>query len=83
LASTGSEGVGAQPAQYKEAIDCCKELFQYGEELGFNFTILDIGGGFPESKQQFREMAADVSVYLSDFAKKYPETEMIAEPGML
>ena len=38
------------PAAYQEALAACSELFQYGADVGFDFTLLDIGGEFPGEK---------------------------------
>lgn len=35
-----SENLGA----YQEALAACAELFQYGADVGYDFTLLDIGG---------------------------------------
>lgn len=32
---------------YREAIACAKKIFDLGSNLGFNFNLLDVGGGFP------------------------------------
>ena len=32
---------------YYKAIGICKNLFEQAEDLGFNMSLLDIGGGFP------------------------------------
>lgn len=57
-------------------------LFQYGAELGYNFTVLDIGGGFPESEHAFRETATGVMKSVAKFTARYPKTEVITEPGV-
>lgn len=35
---------------YAKAIYTAKKLFDYAETLGYDFTLLDIGGGFPGDK---------------------------------
>lgn len=35
---------------YTDAIACAKKIFDLGSNLGFNFRLLDIGGGFPGNK---------------------------------
>lgn len=32
---------------YSKAILAAKKLFDFGETVGYNFNLLDIGGGFP------------------------------------
>lgn len=44
-------GSGCQDARaFEAAITDARTVFNIGESLGFNFTILDIGGGFPGHK---------------------------------
>lgn len=35
---------------YKNAISAARDVFDIGAKLGYNFTFLDIGGGFPGKK---------------------------------
>ncbi len=79
--SSGSSGVGADQALYKQAIDCCDMLFQYAAEVGHKFTVLDIGGGFSESTETFLEIAPNVAKYVAKFTEKYPRIRVLAEPG--
>lgn len=32
---------------YAKAIHAAKKLFDFAESVGYQFTLLDIGGGFP------------------------------------
>lgn len=32
---------------YAEAISAARNLFDFAESVGYNFNLLDIGGGFP------------------------------------
>ena len=60
------------------------EVFQYGKELGFDFTLLDIGGGFPgkdNSDKLFLEMTKAINESLEKHFHKYPNVKIIAEPG--
>ena len=60
------------------------EVFQYGKQLGFQFTLLDIGGGFPgkyNSDELFFEMTKVISESLEKHFHKYPNVKVIAEPG--
>lgn len=44
----GSLGATADSAEvYARAIEAAKNIFSEGRALGFDFEILDIGGGFP------------------------------------
>lgn len=35
------------PPIYSKAIKTARKLFDYAEKVGFDFKLLDIGGGFP------------------------------------
>lgn len=72
---------------YSDALIKCAELFQYGSTLGFNFTLLDIGGGFPGAKgtdNQFESMSAKVleTLDLLFNVSSNPGLKVIAEPGL-
>lgn len=66
------------------AVKASKQVFNEAEGLGFNFTLLDIGGGFPgDSKAEisFEETADQLN---RAFAKYFPVgcgVRIIAEPG--
>ena len=77
-----SNGVGADPIQYKQGIEACEALIQYGAEIGHKFTLMDIGGGFAGAEQVFRESAVEVSNFVAEFTRKYPRIEIRAEPGL-
>lgn len=41
-------GSGCQDATaYKKPIQDARKLFDYAKAIGYNFNLLDIGGGFP------------------------------------
>ena len=79
-------GLGAQvPSTFSQAIKMAAKVFQYGQELGFHFTMLDIGGGFPgrtELQGLFLEIAGAVNKALDQHFSEYPEVNIIAEPGI-
>ena len=61
------------------------EVFQYGKELGFEFTLLDIGGGFPgkdDSEKLFIEMTEVINEALNKYFCKHSNINIIAEPGI-
>ena len=61
------------------------EVFQYGKELDFEFTLLDIGGGFPgwnDSEKLFLEMVNAIKEALEKYFNKTPNIKVIAEPGI-
>nr|XP_039249245.1 antizyme inhibitor 2-like [Styela clava] len=71
---------------YSKAIRDSKELFEFAKTLGMDFTILDIGGGFPavpKSKLSFEEISACVNENLDKYfpVEEYGNLEIIAEPG--
>lgn len=35
------------PPVYAKAIQTARKLFDFAEAIGYNFKLLDIGGGFP------------------------------------
>ena len=66
---------------YFKAINICKDLFEQAENLGFQMTLLDIGGGFPGDKgKSIDEVAGIVNQALDKF---FPDKKVrvIAEPG--
>ena len=74
------------PGAYQQALAACSELFQYGADVGFDFTLLDIGGGFPGEKHTaklFSRMADAIKLSLSQHfsPSAYPQLRVIAEPG--
>ena len=74
------------PSAYQEALAACAELFQCGADVGYDFSLLDIGGGFPGEKhtdELFSRMADAINQSLSQHFSptKYPHLRVIAEPG--
>ncbi len=60
------------------------ELFEYGCEIGYKMTLLDIGGGFlgeKDSKDIFQQLATAIKTSLHTYFNKYPQLKVIAEPG--
>ncbi|XP_061390933.1 ornithine decarboxylase 1-like [Musca vetustissima] len=73
-------GCNELPA-YDRAITESKLLFDFGKKLGFDMTLLDIGGGFPGSDDKtFKKISDIVSRSLK---RNFPEdnVNIIAEPG--
>ncbi|XP_039260187.2 ornithine decarboxylase 1-like [Styela clava] len=71
---------------FRETIERARVLFDYGKTFEMDFTILDIGGGFPAlpgSKLSIEEIASSVNASLeNEFPSKiYKNLEVIAEPG--
>ncbi|KAK8865877.1 hypothetical protein IAR55_001025 [Kwoniella newhampshirensis] len=67
------------PMQFADAVWRARKVFDMGKEAGFNFELLDIGGGFES------ETFAEMTQVLSDsFDLYFPEdsgVRIIAEPG--
>ncbi|WVQ85552.1 hypothetical protein IAT38_007718 [Cryptococcus sp. DSM 104549] len=67
------------PMQFADAVWRARQVFDMGKEVGFDFKLLDIGGGFE------RETFAEMTQVLSDsFDLYFPEStgvRIIAEPG--
>ncbi|XP_064159188.1 ornithine decarboxylase-like [Anguilla rostrata] len=72
------------PETYSQAISDARCVFDMGAELGYNMTLLDIGGGFPgsdDSDQKFEEFTAVINPALDKYFPPDSEVQVIAEPG--
>jgi ornithine decarboxylase len=73
-------GSGANdPRAFTQAIIAARTLFNQATDMGYKFTILDIGGGF--SCDNIDTMAVHIRASLNEFEQAYPGTRYIAEPG--
>jgi len=66
---------------YIDALDRARGVFDLAETIGFNFTILDIGGGFPGVDDiflEFEQIGRSISKKLDDI---FPNITIIAQPG--
>uniref|UniRef100_H2ZI08 ornithine decarboxylase n=1 Tax=Ciona savignyi TaxID=51511 RepID=H2ZI08_CIOSA len=73
-------GSGCTDVQaFVKAIQNARVLFDYAESIGYHFTLLDIGGGFPGTEN----IASMVNLALDDLFPKsdFPHVQIIAEPG--
>lgn len=61
--------------QFESAIKDSRTCFDIAKELGFEFTTLDIGGGFED------ETFEDCAKIINESLEKYSFTNVIAEPG--
>ena len=80
------------PMAYDDAVRRAKGVFEEGKALGFNFTLLDVGGGFPGTEKEcgsdhfgqgnirFEEIA-DVLGKAIDAHFPDPNVRVIGEPG--
>ena len=82
-------GSGCQtPSAYQDALAMCADMFHYGASIGYNFTLLDIGGGYPGEKgseKLFEKVTNAINQALSEHfnSSRYPNLDIIAEPGKL
>jgi ornithine decarboxylase len=74
----------AKRGAFRAALGRAKHVFDMGSLLGFDFTVLDIGGGFAgldeAGKASFAEHAEDIRNSLESLFPD-PRVEVIAEPG--
>ncbi|KAF1330824.1 Ornithine decarboxylase 1, partial [Globisporangium splendens] len=69
---------------YSDAVTRARKAFDIGQSLGFNFSLLDIGGGFPGTETgpiSFEECAMELK---SSLGQHFPESSgvrIISEPG--
>uniref|UniRef100_A0A674C6P4 ornithine decarboxylase n=1 Tax=Salmo trutta TaxID=8032 RepID=A0A674C6P4_SALTR len=72
------------PDTYSQAISDARCVFDMGAEVGFNMTLLDIGGGFPgseDTKLKFEEITAVINPALDKYFPADSKIRIIAEPG--
>ena len=73
-------GSGANdPDAFSHAIRAARTVFDTSKRLGYNFSVLDIGGGF--THKNIEKMSACINRELQDFVQAYPSVQVIAEPG--
>lgn len=67
---------------YKDALCACKVLMDYGRDvLGYDMTIVDIGGGFHGTRDNnFAEIARIINLAVEEFFPD-PKIQIMAEPG--
>ena len=75
------------PSAYENAIKKAAEMFACGSQIGYHFSLLDIGGGYPgetTSKKLFHRMADAINDALKTCFNPdtYPDLRVIGEPGM-
>ncbi|KAI8388374.1 pyridoxal-dependent decarboxylase [Radiomyces spectabilis] len=68
---------------FSDAVLRARRVFDQGQAMGFNFTLLDVGGGFPGADIQdgitFEKVAAVLGPAVDQLFP--PEVRVIAEPG--
>jgi ornithine decarboxylase len=69
-------------SSFKDAVYLARTAFDIGEALGFSFTLLDIGGGFPGRSPtglQFPDIAKLIGPAIDELFP--PHVRVISEPG--
>ncbi|CAF1027271.1 unnamed protein product [Adineta ricciae] len=69
---------------FVDAIQNARVIMNYGQKLGFNMKLLDIGGGFPGNsgtEEYFGEIAVAVNRALDEHFPTEENVRIIAEPG--
>ncbi|KDR16679.1 Ornithine decarboxylase, partial [Zootermopsis nevadensis] len=70
------------PAAFYQAISSAKMVFDIGTTLGYNFDLLDIGGGYPGNKgTSIDEIAEVVNSALDEYFPNPELVRVISEPG--
>lgn len=67
---------------FREAVMAARRVFDEGKRLGFDFSLLDVGGGFPGNTNEgvsFEEIAKVLGKAVDEFFP--PSVRVIAEPG--
>ncbi|XP_051245109.1 ornithine decarboxylase-like isoform X1 [Dicentrarchus labrax] len=73
-----------ESSAFKQAIADARHVFDIANKLGFQMTLLDIGGGFPgrnDFKVTFEEVSEVINGALDEYFPSDSEVEIIAEPG--
>ena len=79
------DGLGVKdPEIYQSAIRMSTVLFEYASNIGYNLSLLDIGGGYPGhsgSEPVFYHVSDGINDSLTKFKSAFPAAEIISEPG--
>ncbi|RLN10993.1 hypothetical protein BBO99_00006704 [Phytophthora kernoviae] len=71
-------------AAYSNAVARARKVFDIGHSLGFNFGLLDIGGGFPGTENapiRFEDCARELKTSLAQHFPQDSGVQVISEPG--
>ncbi|XP_035891994.1 ornithine decarboxylase 1-like [Anopheles stephensi] len=67
---------------YYDAVKIAKDLFDYAKTIGYDFSLLDIGGGFPgDNNKPIDRYAKAVNVAIDHYFPAELDICIIAEPG--
>ena len=70
--------------RFSKILDMSSEVFEYAAQTGHEFTTVDIGGGFQGNKEfhtEFIKISTKISLCIEEFARKFKNIRVIAEPG--
>ncbi|XP_072387904.1 ornithine decarboxylase 1-like [Diabrotica undecimpunctata] len=70
-----------EPPVFRRAISAARDIFDFAETLGYNFSLLDIGGGYPGGKGTSIDKIAEIVNLALDNYFPDPSIHVIAEPG--
>lgn len=71
----------SNPPIFRQAIQYARHVFDFAASIGYNFHLLDIGGGFPGLRgTSIDKIAEVVNIALNDYFPD-PSVHVIAEPG--
>jgi ornithine decarboxylase len=66
---------------FRTAISDCKTVYDMAKDKGFNFELVDIGGGFPgDDDEYFKRMCSVINSSIDEYFKEI-DIKFIAEPG--
>ncbi|NXS67755.1 AZIN2 inhibitor, partial [Pandion haliaetus] len=75
---------GLEPQAFTQSVAAAQLAFEMGTELGYQMHLLDIGGGFPGTKDtrtRFEEIAAVINSALDLYFPDGCGVEIVATPG--
>jgi len=72
--------------QYFEALENTKKIFDIAKEIGYNMNVIDIGGGFPGTRDEksmvlLQEITTNINTGIEKFFSDITELRLYAEPG--
>ncbi|CAL1715877.1 unnamed protein product [Somion occarium] len=67
------------PSAFADAVMRARSVFEMGHEAGYNFTLLDIGGGFEDAT--FETTASTLRDAIDQYFPNRENIRIIAEPG--
>jgi ornithine decarboxylase len=69
------------PCAFADAISLAKKAFSIGKEIGFEFTVLDVGGGFEDDGFERTAAVLRAAIFAHFSEEIEGGLEVIAEPG--